>query len=115
MVEDVSMDKIYTVTTLFFRDGQFVRQRTPGWYTTIEEARQCIEENWGDIYEHAYYNYALIEALAPGLYNIGGTHEEEEWFKAIPREVPGENYLEYDIEKTEKPEEYKGVINFSIG
>jgi hypothetical protein len=108
-------NKIYTVTTLFFKEGQFIRQRTPGWYTTLERAKECIEENWGDIYEHAYYNYALIEELGEGLYNIGGHFEHEHWFKVTPREVPGENYLEYDITETTKPEEYKGIINFSMG
>ena len=101
--------KIYTVTTLekvelneqgFLACGS---QRTPGFFKTAEDAKECIENNYGDIFEYLY-EYATIEEIEDGLYPISN---EIGWYK-------------WDDEKKKyceipKPEETKHFVNYSIG
>lgn len=106
------MDKIYTVTTLYvWSPGKrlnielperIVRSRLVGWFPTLERAEEVVVNNEGDIYEHGYYNYCVIEEVFPGLYPHVG---REEWFKG----GKGGYVL------TAKPGWLKNSMNFGIG
>ena len=56
---------IFTVTTLNLEKK---RSRTVGYFLSLEEAKRCVEENWGDIYEMGWYPEAVIEEVEAGLY-----------------------------------------------
>lgn len=81
--------------------------RTPGFFLTLEEAKQCVEENWGDIHETGY-EYVVIEKTPPGLYT-GGFIEEEWWYRWEGDRDEGK-YVE-----TEKPECTKCIVGWGIG
>jgi len=65
MGEEVSATPIFIITTLHPEKGRF---RTVGWFPTLEEAQKVLEKNWGSLNEAGWYPYAVIEAIAPGLY-----------------------------------------------
>lgn len=70
---------MYLVITMYVsRDGQWIRERCPGYYRHIETAINRVLVNAGDMFERGYYNYALILKLDQGLYPQG---EEVYWFK----------------------------------
>ena len=52
--------------------------RTVGYYFTYDDARDAVVNNYGDIHE-TIYNYALIEKVAPGIYN-GATADSRSLF-----------------------------------
>lgn len=76
--------------------------RTVGYYTELEEAKQAIEENHGDIYEEGYYPFCVIEKVEEGLYGITF---DEHWYQWI-----GDGYKPID-----KPESLKQTCAFGIG
>lgn len=78
--------------------------RTVGYFTTLEEAKKCIEENWGDIQE-CYYQYAVIEDVAPGLYK--STDSTSIWYKWSKSQ---EKFLPID-----KPAQLSSIVGFTIG
>lgn len=43
-------------------------KRIVGYFLDLETAKECVEQNWGDLYEDGYYKYAVIEDVEPGLY-----------------------------------------------
>ena len=51
--------------------------RAPGFYTSVDEARETIKNNRGDLWE-TIYDYATIEKASEGLY---GGHNLHEWYK----------------------------------
>jgi len=79
--------KIYTVNTFTdFKQDDFYKSeliyrcvniRTPGYYHRLRDAKRCVLENWGDIWE-TIYTYACIEEVEPGLYP---TTEHKWWYK----------------------------------
>lgn len=78
--------------------------RTVGYFETLEEAKKCIEENWGDIHED-YYKYAVIEDVEPGLYqSMFSTPIWYKWSKSK------EKYLPID-----KPAQLRNKAGFTIG
>lgn len=109
------MKKIYMVTTLCVVDDFIKHNRTHGWYEKRTDAIKCVKKNLGDIYENGYYNCALVEGVGEGLYNISGTLEEEDWFFVYPLQDKDGAIESYHIVKTDKPDCFTGVINFSIG
>ena len=111
------MKEIYTVTTLYLKGSKIVRDRTHGWYLNKEEAIQCVKDNWGDIYECGYYNYALVEKSVEGLYNMNTPGWEEHWFsvKPVHFEYESQPTTEYIVKSVDKPEFLEGVVNFSMG
>lgn len=44
-----------------------VRERTWGFYKSLSRARRCVTENWTDIFEANYYNYAVIMKMPQGV------------------------------------------------
>ena len=83
--------------------------RTPGYFLKLEDAIECIENNYGDIYEGSY-KHVVIEAMGEGLYggaNIGAN--EEIWF-----EWTG-SWDEGGYERIDKPECTKSIVNWGLG
>ena len=90
-LESAADDYIYLITTLqkleevVSRTGKrtgipdFGDVRTVGYYFTYDDARDAVVNNSCDIHE-TMYNYALIEKVAPGLYN-GAVSESRSFFK----------------------------------
>lgn len=77
--------------------------RVVGYFTTPEEAKQCVEENWGDIYEDGYYKYAVIEDVEPGLYT--SCESTPIFYK----------WIDGRYQQIERPVELKGFFGFTIG
>lgn len=99
------MKTIYTVTTMHFREPDYgPTPRCVAWFPSLDEARACILENRGDIWE-TVYTYALIEELEPGLYpDMAAEH----WFIW--------NHEEHAYEATTaRPAEAEQWAHFSIG
>lgn len=42
-------------------------ERCWGWFHDVKVARQCIVENWTDLFEMCYYDHAFIEAVDEGI------------------------------------------------
>jgi hypothetical protein len=106
---------IYTVTVFFIYEEKIKRERQWGYFLALADAEKCIEENWGDIYECGYYNYAVIEELPEG---ICPKAKLEKWYKAEYKKdwwKPGYEKDSYSITKTNKPEFLEKVIGFSMG
>lgn len=109
--------KIYLVATIkniessleakmngMFGIARVYETRTVGYFTTLEEAKKCIEENWGDIQE-CYYKYAVIEDVEPGLYkSIDSTSIWYKWSKAKEKFLP-----------IDKPTQLNQIVGFTIG
>lgn len=69
------------VTKSGIRTGipDFGDTRVVGYYLTYDDARETVVNNAGDIHE-TIYDYALIEKVAPGIYN-GATSDYRSVFK----------------------------------
>jgi len=88
---------IYTITTLSVRPVkdevkrevlgevvEFSKTTTPGWYSSLEKAMECVENGWGSLDECGYYNYLVIERVVEGLYNLAGSDVDKPldwWYK----------------------------------
>ena len=69
--------RLYTVTTIA-PSARYGGTRTPGIFTSFERAREVVEGNLGDIWEHSYM-LAVIEALHPDrLYSM---LDEVYWYR----------------------------------
>lgn len=91
--------------------------RTWGWYDNFDDAERAIIENHTDIFECAYYDYAVIEEVGPGVCAIG---EVRQWYKAEYETTRAANVVvrisnDPVVTKCSEPEFAKGVCNFSIG
>lgn len=83
----------------------YKRIRCWGWYKNEEDAEACIKENWTDIYEMGYYNFAIIEPFTEGPC---GYCRETRYFTV--------DYLQndkYDVKEIERPRLFKHLIGFS--
>jgi len=127
----IKINVIYVVTTLRFGykyinksrsgDGKYhsyykrtspsqrkyftiVNSRTWGWYKELKDAQQCVEENWGDIYE-GEYTAAVIERISEGILH-GADIPEEWWYKWKGTWEKG------CYKKWKKPKEYDHTICF---
>lgn len=77
--------------------------RIPGFFTDLEEAREAVKSNAGDIWE-TVYDYACIEKVSEGLYGIEGSCE---WYKY--------NADTNCYEKIDTPEFEEHICGRSIG
>ena len=57
-----------------------LRQRTWGFYHDLETAQQCVLENWTDIFENNYYNFALISEMPTG---VCVSPTKQWWYQAV--------------------------------
>jgi hypothetical protein len=85
-----------------------VRQRAWGWMPTRELARDAVLSNEGDLFERGYYDYAVIEAVPPGLMRIVTVCE---WYHATYLDGRSEP----NVTACAAPEALNGVINFGLG
>ncbi len=67
---------IYTITTLNVKEGQW-DIRCIGYYFSERIAIKEVEYNGGDMHEDSY-EYAVVEEVHPGLYDV---NRKETWFK----------------------------------
>ena len=103
---------IYVVTTLYVwipdrclsvaLPKRVVRNRSVGWFPTLDRAEEVVMNNEGDIYECGYYNYCVIEKVSPGLYPDVSREEWFEWKNGGYTLIP-------------KPDWLKDSLNFGIG
>ena len=83
---------MYFVTTLRVLDKEVIDDcRTVGYYKSYGDAYDCCKNNWCDIFEDGYYNYAVITAVEEGLYP---NKCEQQWF-TINEENDVSAILEY--------------------
>lgn len=78
------------------------RLRVWGYYHEVENARQCVKENWTDISELGYYRYGIVSKMGVGPLAVP---EDEEWYEFCW--VDGHLVT---VEPVAKPEEYAGVL-----
>lgn len=103
---------IYTITSLVWTPNQHwdkFQKRIVGYFTDIEKAKQCVEEDWGGFCE-CLYNFIVIEKVYEGLYNLKANHldEQVEWWYS-------HNDESNKWVVCEKPAEKENIINFGIG
>jgi hypothetical protein len=78
--------KIWALTTYQreatkkFGDQKVRDRRTVGLYDTQDRAIEVVEGNYGDIEEHGYYQFAVVEPLPLGLYPIN-READRIWFE----------------------------------
>jgi hypothetical protein len=79
--------------------------RCVGYLLKKEQAVQAVEENAGDIHEDGTYPLCVVETLAEGIYprTISAVWFAWDEAKGGYQQIP------------ERPEDLKGVVNFSIG
>lgn len=110
--------EIFTITTLYVIpagaknlddiDWKKYKNRTVGFYFTLEKAEECVRKDWGDLDEAGYYNYLVIERLREGLYpSVSLNPDHQLWFK--------HDRTEDKWVKTEKPECLSNIVGFGIG
>lgn len=75
-----------------------------GFYMNYWEARKAIQENRGSMCE-CLYDFLVMEYMEEGIHAMA-IHEE--WWK-------WDDALNKWIELEEKPEDFKGIVNFAIG
>lgn len=96
--------KIYAITMFENFDILNNYTRCVGYTTSFEEAEKIVKENICDISEGGNYNYAMIEAIAEGIY----PQSEVRFF--FEYDFDNAKYVEMD-----EPEAFKGIYNFAIG
>lgn len=84
--------------------------RLVGWYSDLETAQKCVDEDWAGFYEAGWYNYVVIERMVEGLYNLSGLclDRQTEWWYRYDNNTG--KWVPCD-----KPECLKGVVNFGLG
>jgi hypothetical protein len=75
-----------------------------GFYNEFNEAFKAVEENRGSMCE-CLYDYLVMEYIEPGIHPE--VHKEYWW-----EWVEENNRWEDGIEK---PEQFKGIVNFALG
>jgi hypothetical protein len=81
-----------------------LRERTWGWYASLETAKQSVEENLADIYE-GEYDCALIEEIHEGV--LYGAEISKEWWYKWKGSWEKGGYKPW-----KKPKEYDNVTGF---
>lgn len=82
-------------------------KRVAGYFLDLEEAKQCVEQNWGDLYEDGYYKYAVIEDVELGLYQ--SVNPKSIFYKWVG-DIGGAGY-----KKTRRPKYWKRTWGFTVG
>lgn len=108
------MQYIYTVTTIRNKEAN-KHNRTVGWFVEQEKAFRCLDENWGDLIESGYYQYAVVEKVPSGLYpdTLSEDGDQRRWFWQAFREGDKEFWKRIDSEPDElKPEGAGGWTSY---
>lgn len=69
--------------------------RTWGFYYDLGKALRAVHENWTDLNECGFYNYAVIEPHDVGLLGIDKAISNTLWFKAEYKELKDKNGKPY--------------------
>lgn len=77
--------------------------RAVGWFQKFEDAEKTLEHNTFDLFE-GIYDFAVIEEIPEGCYSF----VENDWWYRFNKE--NKKY-----ESIERPDEFRGIRNFSIG
>lgn len=107
-----SSEGIYLVTVIGFSKGDVkekTRSRCWGYYHDKETAVRSIKENWTDMFEMAYYQYAVVEHLMPGVCLKA---DEIAWFGAT---YPDGFKGEAAAVEIDKPEFAESLCNWCLG
>lgn len=91
---------IYTISVFTLGDGTnrtFERDRTWGFYYDFDTAEEAVLNNWTDMFECGYYDYAVINRVYPSCL---ATNDESFFYKAT---YVGGRYNETTVEKCEEP------------
>jgi len=103
---------IYTITVLKLdSNGRTKRLRPWGYFEDQATAEKCILENWTDIFEHDYYDHAVIEEIGPGII---GHYKKLNWYKIDYIELSSGKYEEH-IYKIDEPISKKHYVRFFFG
>jgi len=98
------LSKIYTVQVFFIdAKGNINYSRNWGWFPTKAQAEDIIINNITDIFEHGYYNYAMINEVPPGI--CVGHLRKENWYIAhyLKRDIRPDGYLKLSAQPRVKP------------
>lgn len=82
-----------------------VRERTWGWYPTLEEAKEAVERNYADLYEDGYYPQAVIEEICPGV--LQGCETPKEWWYEWKGTRQKGAYKSW-----QKPKDFNNIVGF---
>jgi len=98
---------IYTITSLCSPGGPTL-PRCCGYYTSLEKAKECVENDWGGFSEAGYYDYIVIEKVVEGLYNAWNAPDpvldkQHQWWYTYD----GSRWI-----TTDSPECYKNLVDF---
>jgi len=88
------------------------RERTWGWFPSLELAETTVTSKDGHIYEDGYYNVALIEEIPWGSLAIP---RAEHWYSASMLKPESDERALYDVKKIDKPEAFRSVCSFGMG
>ena len=92
------------ITAISKKDSKQIDYRCFGFYNTRDEAEKAVRMNHMNMWEH-YYNYIVIEYIECGIHP---TVEVESWWKWMEENGRWEQSIK-------KPEEFLGIVNFTLG
>ena len=88
--------------------------RIPGIYTTLEKAKECVENNYGDIWETSYDLVVIEETETDYLYQTCRPNIGQWWYewKGV-RGMEGVGTKGYVA--CECPKRYQNIVGWGIG
>lgn len=91
---------VFFITTIEVvnKEDQVFSRRTPGFCSSLENAKTVVEENKVDIFETIYL-YAVIEEIGPYLYPTAENSWWYKWDKEKERYCPIENDTTVEVLK----------------
>ena len=84
------------------------KSRTWGWFPSLEEARQAVQTNFGDLHEGTFA-WLVIEEMPEGVCVVASFAE---WYAWCP---DGNDRYEGSWTCVGKPKVTDGVVNWTIG
>ena len=107
-------ETVFVLTCMWLTpDGLSQRDRTWGWFQTLEQAEESIFSNDADIYENGSYNAVVVEEMPCGTMSLANA---EHWYSVKPKTRNDTGCIEsYKVEKIDKPEGQRQVCNFGMG
>lgn len=94
---------MYFITTIYIKDNNLKKSRCVGYYNDKNDAIKVLNDNFGDLYECGYYNFAVIEKVEEGIYRYDSNPI---WFKW--------NKKKEGFFKTKKPACTKSLVGFCM-
>jgi hypothetical protein len=106
--------RVFFVTVMRIEGDKTVRQRCWGYFLQEEDARACVLENWTDIFELDYYNYAVVEQV--GEATLGLPYKKVAWY-GTEYNYDDEGYAKGEprVFEVEEPPFFKGIVMFCFG